>query len=41
MAGVLDFPKLDDAEWHAFTASRYDAKTGEWQMSKLTAAPVG
>ena len=30
-----DFPKLDDAEWHAFTASRYDAETGEWQMSKL------
>jgi adenylylsulfate reductase subunit A len=30
-----DFPMLDDAEWHAFTASRYDAKTGEWQMSKL------
>ena len=30
-----DFPKLDDAEWHAFTASQYDAKTGEWHMSKL------
>ena len=30
-----DFPKLDDAEWHVFTASHYDAKTGEWQMSKL------
>jgi adenylylsulfate reductase subunit A len=30
-----DFPKLDDAAWHAFTASRYDAKTGEWQMNKL------
>jgi len=30
-----DFPKLDDAEWHAFTASQYDAKTGEWRMSKL------
>jgi adenylylsulfate reductase subunit A len=30
-----DFPKLDDAEWHAFTASQYDAKTDEWHMSKL------
>jgi adenylylsulfate reductase, subunit A len=30
-----DFPKLDDADWHAFTASRYDAQSGEWQMSKL------
>jgi adenylylsulfate reductase, subunit A len=30
-----DFPKLDDAEWHAFTASQYDVKTGEWRMSKL------
>ncbi len=30
-----DYPKLDDAEWHVFTASRYDAKTREWQMSKF------
>ncbi|MEW6415755.1 MAG: adenylyl-sulfate reductase subunit alpha [Pseudomonadota bacterium] len=30
-----DFPKLDDAEWHVFTASRYDARSGTWQMSKL------
>ena len=30
-----DYPKLDDAEWHVFTGSQYDAKTGEWQMSKL------
>ncbi len=30
-----DFPRLDDAGWHVFTASQYDAKTGEWQMSKL------
>jgi adenylylsulfate reductase subunit A len=30
-----DYPKLDDAAWHAFTASRYEAKTGEWQMTKL------
>jgi adenylylsulfate reductase subunit A len=30
-----DFPKLDDAEWHAFTASQYDAKTDQWHMTKL------
>jgi adenylylsulfate reductase subunit A len=30
-----DHPKLDDSEWHVFTGSQYDAKTGEWQMSKL------
>ncbi len=30
-----DHPKLDDAEWHVFTGSQYNAKTGEWQMSKL------
>jgi adenylylsulfate reductase subunit A len=30
-----DYPKLNDAEWYAFTASQYDAKTGEWHMSKL------
>jgi len=30
-----DFPRLDDADWHVFTASQYDASTGEWQMSKL------
>ena len=30
-----DHPKLDDAEWHVFTGSRYDARTGDWQMSKL------
>jgi adenylylsulfate reductase subunit A len=30
-----DYPKLDDTEWHAFTASQYDAKTGEWHMTKL------
>jgi adenylylsulfate reductase subunit A len=30
-----DHPKLDDTEWHVFTASQYDAKTGEWQMTKL------
>jgi hypothetical protein len=33
MAGLLlnraDYPKLDDGEWHVFTGSRYDAKTGE------------
>jgi adenylylsulfate reductase, subunit A len=30
-----DYPKLDDNEWHCFTGSQYDARTGEWQMSKL------
>ena len=30
-----DHPKLDDAEWHVFTASQYDAKAGEWHMGKL------
>ena len=30
-----DFPKLDDANWHVFTGSQFDPKTGEWQMSKL------
>lgn len=28
-------PKLDDADWHVFTGSQYDPKTGEWNMSKL------
>ena len=30
-----DHPKLDDAEWHVFTGSHFNAKTGEWHMSKL------
>jgi adenylylsulfate reductase subunit A len=30
-----DYPKLDDADWHAFTASRYDRNSGEWHMGKL------
>ncbi|MFN3750882.1 MAG: adenylyl-sulfate reductase subunit alpha [Thiobacillus sp.] len=30
-----DYPKLDDAQWHVFTASRYDARSGTWQMDKL------
>jgi len=30
-----DYPKLDDREWHCFTGSQYDTKTGTWQMSKL------
>ena len=32
-----DHPKLDDAEWHCFTLSRYDRESGEWAMEK---APV-
>src|ERR1700687_3041106 len=31
-----DFPKLDDSDWPCFTGSQYEAKTGEWQMSKLS-----
>ncbi len=30
-----DHPKLDDTEWHVFTASQFDPKTGEWHMTKL------
>jgi adenylylsulfate reductase subunit A len=30
-----DHPKLDDADWHVFAASQYDARTGRWEMSKL------
>jgi len=30
-----DYPRLDDDEWHAFTASRYDARADEWQLTKL------
>jgi adenylylsulfate reductase subunit A len=30
-----DHPKLDDSEWHVFTASELDAKTGEWRLGKL------
>ncbi|HEU4351653.1 MAG TPA: adenylyl-sulfate reductase subunit alpha [Burkholderiales bacterium] len=32
-----DFMKLDDKNWHCFTLSRYDRKTGQWAMEK---APV-
>lgn len=30
-----DRPRLDDTHWHVFTASQYDAATGEWRMGKL------
>lgn len=30
-----DHPKLDDGRWHVFTASEYQAHTGEWRMSTL------
>jgi adenylylsulfate reductase subunit A len=30
-----DHPKLDDADWHVFTASQYDSNTGSWHMSKV------
>ena len=32
-----DHMKLDDANWHCFTLSRYDRDTGKWAMKK---APV-
>ena len=32
-----DHPKLDDTNWHCFTLSSYDSKSGEWEMEK---APV-
>ncbi len=32
-----DHMKLDDENWHCFTLSRYDRKTGEWALEK---APV-
>ncbi len=32
-----DHMKLDDANWHCFTLSRYDRNTGSWAMEK---APV-
>jgi adenylylsulfate reductase, subunit A len=30
-----DFPKLDDQNWHVFSASRYDPADGQWSFSKL------
>ena len=27
-----DFPKIDDAKWHCFVNSTYDAATGEWTV---------
>ena len=32
-----DHPKLDDANWHCFTLSRYDRHSGNWELEK---APV-
>ena len=32
-----DHPKLDDKNWHCFTLSQYDERTGEFEMEK---APV-
>ena len=32
-----DHPKLDDTDWHCFSLSRHDSKSGEWEMEK---APV-
>jgi adenylylsulfate reductase subunit A len=30
-----DHPKLNDEDWHVFTASEYDPNSGEWHMSKV------
>jgi adenylylsulfate reductase subunit A len=30
-----DCPRLNDDDWHVFTGSSYDARTGEWRMSKM------
>lgn len=30
-----DFLRLDDENWHVFTVSQYDPKTGEWRMEKM------
>lgn len=30
-----DHPRLNDSAWHVFTASEYNARTGDWHMSKL------
>ena len=30
-----DHPKLNDDDWHVFTSSQYDPRTGEWEMTKL------
>ncbi len=30
-----DYLKLDDENWHVFTVSQYDPKTGEWHMEKM------
>ncbi len=35
-----DHPKLDDGQWHVFTASEYRALTGEWRMSTLPIHPI-
>ncbi|HEX9159227.1 MAG TPA: adenylyl-sulfate reductase subunit alpha, partial [Rhizomicrobium sp.] len=32
-----DHPRLDDADWHCFTLSRYDRNSGNWELEK---APV-
>ena len=30
-----DHPKLDDDNWHVFTSSQYDPRSGAWTMEKL------
>ena len=31
----MDHPKLDDENWKVFVNSRYDAKTGDWQLERV------
>ena len=35
-----DFPKIDEANWKVFVNCRYDAKTGNWEMSKKPILPM-
>ncbi|MBI4473641.1 MAG: adenylyl-sulfate reductase subunit alpha [Acidobacteria bacterium] len=35
-----DYPKIDDSNWKVFVNSRYDATTGQWQLSKKPFIPV-
>ncbi len=30
-----DYPALDDENWHVFVNSRYDARTGKWELWKV------
>ena len=36
-----DFPKLDEQNWKVFVNCRFDAKTGNWEMSKKPILSMG